>query len=121
MACFKQSASVSSAVRCRRTLSLKAARVAGSLFPMELAQGFTVDMAPGGGAAFPDGAPSLLGPTYVATQGRQQLVVGATKRTGLSAEDALRVGLQGHRLSGFRPKRPTAAGQLQELMLGLWQ
>jgi hypothetical protein len=62
---------------------------------MELAQGFTVDMAPGA-AAFPESAPSLLGPTYVAAQGRQQLVVGATKRTGLSPEDALRVRWQGH-------------------------
>ena len=66
----------------------------GSLFPMELAQGFTVDMAPpsdGSGDAFPVGTPSLLGPTYLAAQGRQHLVVGATKRTGLSPEDALRV------------------------------
>ena len=64
----------------------------GTTFPMELAQGFTVDMAPGAnGDAFPDDTPSLLGPTYIAAQGRQQLVVGATKRTGLSPEDALRV------------------------------
>ena len=59
---------------------------------MELAQGFTIDMEPPSDtAAFPDGAPSLLGPTYLAAQGRQHLVVGATKRTGLSPEDALRV------------------------------
>lgn len=40
---------------------------------MELAQGFTVDMAPpADGDAFPDGAPSLLGPTYLAAQARSQ-------------------------------------------------
>ncbi|GAB4818006.1 hypothetical protein N2152v2_005052 [Parachlorella kessleri] len=39
-------------------------------------------------SSYPVSAPSLLGPTYISAHGPNSLVVGATKRYGLSAEDA---------------------------------
>lgn len=38
---------------------------------------------------FPEGAPSLVGSTYMGVQGGQQVAVGATKRFGFTAEQAL--------------------------------
>ena len=40
---------------------------------------------------YPEGAPSLLSSTYLAVQGRRRMVVGATKRPGLTPEEALQV------------------------------
>jgi hypothetical protein len=42
----------------------------------------------GGGGGYPRGAPSVLGPAYLASQGGEVLVVGATQRHGLSAAQA---------------------------------
>lgn len=42
----------------------------------------------GGGGGYPPGAPSLLGSTYISAHGTKNLVVGATKRYGLSAAEA---------------------------------
>ena len=39
--------------------------------------------------AWPEGAPSLLGPTYLAARGCSEVVVGATKRYGLTPQQAL--------------------------------
>ena len=39
--------------------------------------------------AWPEGAPSLLGPTYLAARGCREVVVGATKRYGLTPQQAL--------------------------------
>ncbi|EIE18262.1 FAD dependent oxidoreductase [Coccomyxa subellipsoidea C-169] len=80
----------------------------GDKLPMELCQGYTLDLAPPradtasvpveastpGGSAAVDGCstydgPSLLGSTYLAAQWRCHLVVGATKRYGLSSQQAL--------------------------------
>lgn len=56
---------------------------------MQYCHGFTIEMAPGTGAqAYPDAAPSLLGPTYIARHGSHRAVVGATKTYGLSPADA---------------------------------
>lgn len=41
------------------------------------------------GHAYPDGAPSLLGSTYIANQGGQSIIVGATKRYGVEAQEAM--------------------------------
>ena len=38
---------------------------------------------------FPQGAPSLVGSTYMGVQGGQQISVGATKQFGFTAEQAL--------------------------------
>lgn len=38
---------------------------------------------------FPEGAPSLVGSTYMGVQGGQQISVGATKQFGFTAEQAL--------------------------------
>ena len=39
--------------------------------------------------AWPEGGPSLLGPTYLAARGCREVVVGATKRYGLTPQEAL--------------------------------
>ena len=39
--------------------------------------------------AWPEGGPSLLGPTYLAARGCREVVVGATKRYGLTPQQAL--------------------------------
>ena len=40
---------------------------------------------------YPEGAPSLLASTYLAVQDRHNMIVGATKRPGLTAAEALEV------------------------------
>lgn len=65
---------------------------AGDRFPLSLSQGYVLDMVPGrGGTAYPELAPSLLGSTYLTAQGRRRLLVGATKRPGLTPEEAFLV------------------------------
>jgi glycine/D-amino acid oxidase-like deaminating enzyme len=80
----------------------------GAALPMDLSQGYSLDMVPpdegGGGdgnssgngsdgvigrADYPACAPSLLGTPYVASQGGRMLVVGATKAKGWSADRSL--------------------------------
>ncbi|KXZ42873.1 hypothetical protein GPECTOR_113g285 [Gonium pectorale] len=91
--------------------------VAAAALPLQLCQGLTLVMAPGPTAApaaapsptappcapdpaaascvggypggYPAGRPSLLGQPYLAAQGPGRLVVGATKRYGWSARQAL--------------------------------
>ncbi len=60
------------------------------------------------GTRYPEGSPSLLGSTYLAAQhGGTQLVVGATKRYGVSAEQALQGGAPSARV--VRPAAVPAA------------
>lgn len=46
-----------------------------------------------GWGGYPSGAPSLLSSTYMAIQNQHSMIVGATKRPGLTAAEALEVRL----------------------------
>jgi len=145
-----------------------AAHVAGGLLPLELCQGYTLELAAaprvaggaepaaelracaadvagarvgaggaqlagqagagapgaGGGAgahpagAYPAGAPSMLGEVYYAAQGRGALVVGATRRYGLSPEAALAE--CGRRVDARSGEAAAAARALQPPAAALW-
>lgn len=77
--------------------------------PLDLCLGHSLDVSPGsssgagasstgrgesaggsGSGSYPAGAPSLLGSPYIAAHGEVSLVVGATKRYGLSWQEAYR-------------------------------
>eukprot|EP00192_Tetraselmis_astigmatica_P012825 CAMPEP_0117659798 /NCGR_PEP_ID=MMETSP0804-20121206/6623_1 /TAXON_ID=1074897 /ORGANISM="Tetraselmis astigmatica, Strain CCMP880" /LENGTH=392 /DNA_ID=CAMNT_0005466477 /DNA_START=571 /DNA_END=1749 /DNA_ORIENTATION=- len=59
--------------------------------PLQLTQGYTVDLAHREGSPpFPPGSPSLLGHVYMSVQENgTNAVIGATRRYGLTPEDAL--------------------------------
>lgn len=62
--------------------------------PLRLCAGRTLDLvASADDVRYPDDAPGLLGPTYVAPHGPRRLAVGATKEYGVAPESALRVGV----------------------------
>lgn len=43
--------------------------------------------------SYPEGAPSLLASKYLAAQGRNRLILGSTRRSGLTAHEAFQVSL----------------------------
>lgn len=67
--------------------------------PIELCHGCTLEMkyhqddedeeGGGEGGKYPQGAPSILGPTYIAAHGSDNIIVGATKKHGITPEQAL--------------------------------
>lgn len=108
------------------------------VLPLELCHGYSLDMRPGGsgswarsdeggsneggsehrGTSYPAGAPSLLGSPYLAAHGGDSLVVGATKRYGLSAAEAFE---QCSRpLEGDPAAAAAAAGALLPAAAQLW-
>ncbi len=68
--------------------------------------------------AYPAGAPSVLGEVYYAAQGRGALVVGATRRYGLSPEAALAE--CGRRVDARSEEAVAAAQALQPPAAALW-
>ncbi|KAK9833582.1 hypothetical protein WJX81_008540 [Elliptochloris bilobata] len=97
------------------------------LLPLELCQGFTLELAPPsgraahtlpGGTLYPAGAPSLLGEFYVAAQGRSTAVVGATRRYGLTPLASLAE--CGKAVDWTRGEAAAAACELQREAAALW-
>eukprot|EP00798_Chlamydomonas_sp_ICE-L_P005011 gene5010-34796_t len=60
--------------------------LAAADLPLDLCQGYSLTMRPSTPEAlYPAGAPSVLGQTYLSSQGSEQLIVGASKSYGWSA------------------------------------
>ena len=74
---------------------------------------------------YPDAAPSILGMPYAAAHGADRLVIGSTKRSGLSAEAALACVVAGERDSagtaaeGCQTASREAAAAAEELQGGI--
>ena len=76
---------------------------------VDLCQGYTTELKRNTGArGYPLRAPSILGPTYIAAHGDSRLVVGATKKSGLTSEQAL------EHLRHARNDEETDAGESEE-------
>lgn len=68
-----------------------ACHCAGDIFPVDIKEGYTLRLAPTAGGAYPQGAPSLLGGTYMASHGGARVVVGASKGPGKQLSTAPQV------------------------------
>lgn len=61
---------------------------------MDIKEGYTLQLAPPAGGAYPQDAPSVLGGTYMASHGGARVVVGASKGPGKQLSTAPQVHLK---------------------------
>jgi hypothetical protein len=109
------------------------AETAGVL-PLDMCHGYTLEMElkqegqqgqhgampdQASGSTYPASAPSLLGSTYIAAHGSRSLVVGATKRYGVSPSEALEACRRGGAV-GDPAAQEEAARQLLPAAAEVW-
>jgi len=89
----------------------------GDIFPVDIKEGYTLQLAPPAGGAYPQDAPSVLGGTYMASHGGARVVVGASKGPGKQLSTAPQA--CGREATAQEAEMATAA--LQPAITSIWE